>query len=232
MTTRWSLVLQARGAADQHDVRLALAELCEAYWLPVYAFVRQQTRQIADAQDLTQAFFAELLSKQFLADAQPERGRFRSYLLAAAKHFLANERDKACTLKRGGGVTLQSLDWRRGEEQFRREPVDEMTPERLFERQWALAVLERVLERLQAEQATAGKAASFAVLSPFLSRNRRDMNYASAAEALRISEEAARVAVHRLRKRYRQLLRDEIAQTTATADDIDDELRCLFAALT
>jgi len=230
-TTRWSLVQQALCATTADDVRLALAELCEAYWLPVYAFVRKQTRDVHDAQDVTQAFFTALLSKPCLENVQPDRGRFRSFLLAAVKNFLSNERDKARALKRGGGITIHSLDWKRGEERLRGEPVDHMTPERLFEREWAVALLGRVLEQLQAEQTTQRKQASFAVLRQFLGMDRSRASYSTAATSLGISEQSARVAAHRLRKRYRELLREEIGHTTATAEEIDDELRFLFASL-
>ena len=229
-TTRWSLVLQARGATSPVS-KMALSELCAAYWLPLYTFVRRHSRDGHEAQDLTQGFFAQLLSKNYLNDAQPNHGRFRSFLLAAVKHFLANERDKVQTLKRGGGIVLHSLDWQRGEDRFQLEPVDNVTPERLFEREWALALLDRVLERLTTEQQAAGKQAQFEVLSDFLTHDRTAVNYAAAAERLQTSEDAARVAAHRLRKRYRQLLRDEIAQTTQSPEEISDELRCLFAAL-
>jgi len=224
-------VQQAQGPTTTADVRLALAELCEAYWLPVYAFVRKQTRDVHDAQDATQAFFTALLSKPCLENVQPDRGRFRSFLLAAVKNFLSNQRDKARALKRGGGVTIHSLDWQRGEERLRREPVDNMTPERLFEREWAVALLDRVLEQLHAEQTTQHKRASFVVLSQFLGMDRSRVNYAAAAKVLGTSEQSARVAAHRLRKRYRELLREEIGQTTATVEEIDDELRFLCAAL-
>ena len=223
--------MQAQGGANSDDARMALSELCEAYWLPLYAFIRRQTRDVHEAQDVTQAFFALLLSKHYLNDVHQDRGRFRAFLLASAKHFLANERDRARTLKRGGNITIHSFDWQRGEERLQHEPADNMIAERLFEREWALALLDRVLERLQTEQIAAGKQAGFAVLSEFLSMDRSLAKYSEAAEKLNISEEAARVAAHRLRTRYRRLLRDEIAQTTATAEEIDDELRCLFAVL-
>jgi len=222
--------LQARGNRTE-SVHMALSELCEAYWLPLYAFIRHRCGNAHDAQDLTQEFFTQLLSKNYLNDVDPERGRFRSFLLASAKHFLSNERDRAATLKRGGGVVIESLDWQRGESSFQNEPADTMTAERLFERQWALALLDRVLDRLRSEQISAGKSRSFEALSGFLSTDRSSIDYVATAKTLEMSVDATRVAAHRLRKRYRQLLRDEIAQTTATANEVDDELRCLFTAL-
>lgn len=224
-------MLQARGSGSSPTARLALAELCESYWLPLYAFVRRHTRDIHEAQDLTQAFFAQLLSKKYLNDVQPDRGLFRSFLLAAIKHFLSNQRDREKALKRGGGVIIQSLDWQRGEERVSGQLCHDITAERLFEREWALALLDRVLERLKAEQSSPRKQAAFEVLSGCLAIDRAQIDYSAAAETLQQSEEAVRVAAHRLRKRYRHLLRDEIAHTTATPDDVEAELRSLFEAL-
>ena len=222
--------MQARGNQTE-SAHMALSELCEAYWLPLYAFIRHRSGSVHDAQDLTQQFFTQLLSKDYLNDVDPKRGRFRSFLLASAKNFLSNERDRAATLKRGGGLVIESLDWQRGESYFQNEPADTMTAERLFERQWALALLDRVLNRLRSEQTAAGKSRSFEALSAFLSTDRSSIDYVAAAKALKMTVDATRVATHRLRKRYRELLRDEIGQTTATPNDVDDELRCLFTAL-
>ncbi len=224
-------MLQAQGSGSSQTARLALAELCESYWLPLYAYVRRHTGDIHAAQDLIQAFFAQLLSKKYLKDVQPDRGLFRSFLLAAIKHFLSNQRDREKALKRGGSVTIQSLDWQRGEERVSGQLCHNITPERLFEREWALALLDRVLERLKAEQTSPRKQAAFEVLSGCLAIDRAQIDYSAAAETLQQSEEAVRVAAHRLRKRYRHLLRDEIAQTTATPDDVEHELRSLFEAL-
>jgi len=234
-TTRWSLVLQARDRPSP-DSREALADLCRAYWYPLYALIRRRSRDGHEAQDLTQGFFARLLEKDFLDDVDPARGRFRAFLLAAVKHFLANEWDKDQAAKRGGGhriVTLDapSFDWDSGESRFLMEPSHELTAERLFERQWALALLDRVLNRLRDEHADAGKIAQFETLQPFLSTDRDAANYAGAAMKLNMTEAAVRVAAHRLRKRYRTLLRDEIAHTVATPEEVEDELRYLFTAL-
>lgn len=234
-TTRWSLVLQARDKATPQAAE-ALADLCRAYWYPLYAFVRKRSRDGHEAQDLTQGFFARLLEKDFLDEVAPERGRFRAFLLAAIKHFISNEWDKQRAIKRGGGRRELSLDaagfdWDSGESRFLTDPAHELTPERLFERQWVLALLERVLKRLRDEHQIAGKLTHFEVLQPFLSLDRNTANYADAAARLNTTEGAARVAAHRLRKRYRTLLRDEIANTVATPDEIDDEIRHLFEAL-
>ncbi len=234
-TTRWSLVLQAKDQPSP-DSREALADLCRAYWYPLYALIRRRSRDSHEAQDLTQAFFTTLLEKEFLDDVDPARGRFRAFLLAAVKHFLANEWDKEHAKKRGGAVRIASLDarsfdWDSGESQFQSEPSHELTAERLFERQWALALLNRVLGRLRDELTEAGKAAHFEVLQPFLSMDRDAANYADAAGLLGMTESAVRVAAHRLRKRYRALLRDEIAHTVSTTDEVEDELRYLFTVL-
>jgi RNA polymerase sigma factor (sigma-70 family) len=229
-TTRWSVILQARNRAVV-PAQAALAELCQAYWLPIYGFIRGRSGNAEEAQDLTQAFFERLLDKKFLADVNPERGRFRSFLLAAVQHFLSNEGDKARTGKRGGGITFEPLDWTEGESRYVREPTDEMTAERFFERQWALTLLDRVLERLRAEFVVADREEVFEALAEFLASSGEHTGYAAAAEALGSSEQTARVAAHRLRKRYRRLLKEEIAQTTSTPAEAEEELRCLFAAL-
>jgi RNA polymerase sigma factor (sigma-70 family) len=223
-------VLQARNA-DAAPARLALTELCQAYWLPLYGFIRTQSRDAHEAQDLTQAFFERLLDKGFLASVHPDHGRFRSFLLAAVSHFLSNERDRQRAVKRGGRVTFESLDWAKGESRYQQEPVDHMTPEHLFERQWALALLDRVLDRLRQEFESTGRLEVFDALSEFLTASGERSGYGAAARTLGISEQTARVAAHRLRKRYRQLLKEEIAQTTESADEATDELRVLFAAL-
>ena len=234
-TTRWSLVLQAKDQPSP-DAREALADLCRAYWYPIYALIRRRSRDGHEAQDLTQGFFTRLLEKDFLGDVDPARGRFRAFLLAAVKHFIANEWDKDRAAKRGGGrrvvsLDTRSFDWDSGESRFLLEPSHELTAERLFERQWALALLDRVLSRLRDEHRDAEKLAQFETLQRFLSLDRDTANYADAAERLNTSEPAARVAAHRLRKRYRVLLRDEIAHTVATPEEVEDELRYLFVVL-
>lgn len=234
-TTRWSLVLQAkeRPLVGGND---ALADLCRAYWYPIYALFRRRSRDLHEAQDLTQSFFAKLLEKAFLDSVDPERGRFRSFLLAAVNHFVANERDRQNAIKRGGKQVVLSFegpafDWTSGESKYQREPGHHLTPEREFERQWALAVLDRVLQRLRDEYLDLNKLSLFETLQPYLSTDREQARYADAAEKLGATESAVRVATHRLRKRYRDLLRNEIAQTVASPNEIEDELQQLFVAL-
>lgn len=229
-TTRWSLVLQARNHAAV-PAQAALSELCRSYWLPLYGFIRSRSLSADEAQDLTQSFFERLLDKEFLADVNPDRGRFRSFLLAAVRHFLSNERDRVRADKRGGQATFESLDWAEGEARYQSELTDNMTAERLFERQWALALLDRVLARLRQEFIDSGRIEVFEALAEHLSSAEDRTSYAQTATALGTSEQTARVAAHRLRKRYRLLLKEEIAQTTSTAEEADDELRCLFTAL-
>jgi len=229
-TTRWSLIVQTRNR-DDIPARAALAELCEAYWLPVYGFMRRQTRDIHEAQDLTQGFFASLLARNALAKLNPDRGRFRSFLLAAAKHFVCNEWDMQTTVIRGGKVVLHSLDYEAGERELSHELSREQTAEAIFERRWAVAVLDQVLNRLRAEYELAGKTTLFECLSPFLSGDHDGNGYSGVCESQQLSPEAARVAAHRMRKRYRQILREEIAHTTASRQEVDDEIRHLFSAL-
>lgn len=234
-TTRWSLVLQAKDRPSP-DASEALADLCRAYWYPLYALIRRRSRDGHEAQDLTQGFFTRLLEKDFLDDVDPARGRFRAFLLAAVKHFLSNEWDKDRAAKRGGGhrvlsLDVQSFDWDSGESRFQMEPAHELTAERFFERQWAVALLDRVLDRLRDEHDGAGTLVQFETLQPFLSVDRDSANYADAAVRLDMTESAVRVAAHRLRKRYRTLLRDEIAHTVNSPEEVEDELRYLFTAL-
>jgi RNA polymerase sigma-70 factor (ECF subfamily) len=232
-TTRWSLVLaagQPRADEDGADAQAALEMLCQAYWMPVYAYLRRRSAQVDDAQELTQAFFAHLLERNALAAAAPDRGRFRAFLLTACKHFVAHERERERAQKRGGGVRTWSLDFESGEARFQLEPVDCLTPERLFERQWALTLLDRVLQLLRAEFARHGRERNFDLLKAYLGGTAPE-SYALLGEQLDLSEGAARVAVHRLRRQYRELLREEIAQTVASPEQVDDEIRDLFAAL-
>lgn len=230
VTTRWSVVVSAQGK-DSPEAARALEHLCQAYWYPLYAHVRRLGHGPADAEDLTQAFFAKLLEKGWLAVADRDRGRFRSFLLGSLKHFLANEWDRARAEKRGGRVQIISLDAPVGEDRLRQEPATATTPEREFDRRWALALLDTVLGRLEREYAEQGKAALFQQLKGTLGGDRADRAHAQPARALAMSEGAVRVAAHRLRRRYRELLRLEIAQTVATANQVEDELRQLFAAL-
>ena len=229
-TTHWSLVLAAAGTADTHG-REALAKLCQVYWYPLYAFVRRHGHGPHDAQDLTQEFFMRLLEKDYLGDVDRSKGKFRSFLLAALKHFLSKEWARAKTLKRGGGHTLVPLDTLSAEDRYRREPEDNATPERLFERRWALTLLDRVLTRLSEEYDTTGRRAMFEQLQGCLTGDSSLLPYAELAARLGMTEGAVKVAVHRLRQRYRGVLRDEIAQTVVDPAEIDDEIRQLFSAL-
>ncbi|HEX4265039.1 MAG TPA: sigma-70 family RNA polymerase sigma factor [Verrucomicrobiae bacterium] len=229
--THWSVVLAAAGCADSTHARDALERLCRNYWLPIYAFVRRQGHSPHDAQDLTQEFFARLLEKNYLARADREKGRFRSFLLASVKHFLANEWDKAQAQKRGGGRILISIDAELAENSFGMEPVDLLTADKIFERRWALALLEQVLRRLREEYTRDGKEKQFEQLKATLTEASRSLPYAEIATRLATSEGAVKVAVHRLRQRYRELLRAEISDTVANAGEIDDEIGNLFAAL-
>lgn len=229
-TTRWSLVLQAR-RNDEVPARAALQELCEAYWLPVYAFMRRQSKDSNDAQDLTQGFFLSLLARDALSGVNPSRGRFRSFLLAAAKHFVCNDRDRNKAAIRGGSVVLHSLDYDFGERQLSMESSRELTAEEVFERRWALAMLSRVLNRLRLEYDSAGRLFLFESLAVHLSGEASDESLSDAALRLQMTPEAVRTALHRLRKRYRHTLRDEIAETTDSPEDVDDEIRQLFRAL-
>jgi RNA polymerase sigma factor (sigma-70 family) len=228
-TTHWTVVLAAgRRSTPQSDA--ALEQLCKTYWFPLYAYVRRRGYSKEDAEDLTQAFFARFLARNYLAGLSAERGRFRAFLLASLKHFLINEWDKSQRQKRGGGKMPLSLDWQTADTKFQVAAANEPSPDKAFDREWALALLAKVIERLQKECEADGKAKLFEQLKIFLTAGKDDTAQAEAARALGMEEGAVRVAIHRLRKRYRQLLRDEIAQTLADAADVDEEMRALFGA--
>jgi DNA-directed RNA polymerase specialized sigma24 family protein len=229
-STCWSVVIAA-GDQDSQIARTALATLCEVYWYPVYAYLRRRVRSVDEAQDLTQAFFARLIEKNYIAAAQQDRGRFRAYLLTAVKHFLANERQKTQAEKRGGGRTVLSLDVGEGERRYALEPASDKTAEALFDQQWAVTLVNHVLDRLRDEFLQAGKAPQFDALKTYLAGRSAESTYEDAAAKLGMSAAAARVAVHRMRQRYRELLRQEIAQTVSTPADTDDEIRRLFTSL-
>jgi RNA polymerase sigma factor (sigma-70 family) len=228
-TTHWSLVLAAGGRSSPEAER-ALSDLCQRYWYPLYVYVRRRVADLHEARDLTQEFFAGLLQKKSLARADPERGRFRSFLLTALQHFLVNEWHKTRAEKRGGGRRVLPLDFDAKDSQVGFEPAHDWTPERIFERQWALTLLDQVLGRLRQEYEDAGKMRLFEQLKTFLAGETKTATYAQAAAALDVSEGAVRVAAHRLRKRYRELLRQEVAHTVADDAEVDDEIRALFAA--
>jgi RNA polymerase sigma-70 factor (ECF subfamily) len=231
-TTRITLIEAARGEPTV-QAREALALLCAAYWYPIYAYIRRRGYPQEDAEDLTQGFFARVLEKAYLRDFHRERGRFRSFLLGALTHFIANERDWARAAKRGGASIAVPLDavLRTAEARYGLEPRDDLSPEKLFERQWALALLDRVHERLQSDADARGKREQFERLKSYLIGDDRDQGYRAAARDLNTSEGAVKVAVHRLRARFRELLRDEIAQTVDDPADIGSELRDLMAAI-
>ncbi len=228
-TTQWTVVLAA-GKRHTPQSDGALEELCRTYWFPLYAYVRRRGHTKEDAEDLTQAFFARFLAKNYLADLSAERGRFRAFLLASLKHFLTNEWKKSQRLKRGGGELPLSLDWQTADTQFQVASTAGPTPDKAFDREWALALLAKVIGRLQAECAADGKAKLFERLKLFLTAGKGESAQSAVARSLGMEEGAVRVAIHRLRKRYRELLRDEIAQTLADAADVDEEMRALFGA--
>jgi RNA polymerase sigma-70 factor (ECF subfamily) len=229
-TTHWSLVISA-GAKTSPESTEALAALCSKYWYPLYAFARRRLANIHDAQDRTQEFFAQLLAKKSLQFADRERGRFRSFLLASFKHFLSHEQARAHARKRGGGRRLLSIDFAAAENRFSLEPTDKSTPEAIYERRWALTLLEQVFGRLRAEYAKKGKEQLFEQLKPALSGGESAIGYSQLAVATGTTEGAIKVAVHRLRQRYGALLRETIAETLSDPDEVDDEVRQLFRAV-
>lgn len=229
-TTRWTLVLAA-GDDVSPQGREALEQLCRGYWFPLYAYVRRRGHDADAAQDLVQGFFARLLERNDLAGLTREGGKFRSFLLAALNHFLANEHERTQAQKRGGGRELISLDDDSAEDRYQREPAHTESPDRLFERQWALALMEDALRRLAEEQAANDRADFFAALRPFLSREPEPGEYATLADRLCLAPGTLAVQVHRLRERYRQLVRAAVADTVDSPLEIDAEMRHLLAAL-
>lgn len=228
-TTHWTAVLAAGKRSTLQSDR-ALDELCRTYWFPLYAYVRRRGHTKEDAEDLTQAFFARFLKKNYLEGLDAERGRFRAFLLASLKHFLSNEWDKSQAQKRGGKAEHLSLDWQTADTRFQVAAVNEPGPDKAFDREWALALLARVIERLRAECKADGRSKQFEQLKIFLTAGKDVLSPAGAAKALGMDEGAMRTAVHRLRKRYRLLLRDEIAQTLSDPAMVDEEMRALFGA--
>jgi RNA polymerase sigma-70 factor (ECF subfamily) len=224
------VVLAARKGADT-QARVALETLCRAYWYPLYAFVRRQGYAPEDAEDLTQAFFARFLEKAYLDDVDPSKGRFRSFLLAALRHFLHNEWDKQRTLKRGGAVQVVPLDSETAEGYYQIEPAHGLTPERLYEKSWATVLLARTLERLRQEYQVAGKGALFERIQVYLEGDRRQAPYGEVCRELAMGESALKMSVLRLRRRYGELLRQEITHVVADPAEVEDEIRALFAAV-
>jgi RNA polymerase sigma-70 factor (ECF subfamily) len=229
--TRWSVVLSAANKQNPTRALQSLETLCRAYWHPLYFYARRQGENPHDAQDLTQEFFARLLENDLLVSVDRTKGRFRSYLIAAFSHFLSNERDKARAQKRGGGQILIPIDAREAETQYSHQPVDNLTAEKIFARQWALTLLEQTAARLRQEYERAGRAELFEQLKITLTEPRGAIAYATLGQALNMSEGAVKVAVHRLRLRYREILRAEVAETLADPADLEDEVRQIFAAL-
>jgi len=229
-TTHWSVV-RAAGRPESSRCQAALETLCRAYWFPIYSYLRRRGYRRDRAEDYTQGFFARLLEKDGLRLADPARGKFRSFLLVALRHFLANEADRNRAQKRGGGRHALSIDFADAEDRYAIQPAEESCPESAFERSWALAILDRAMSRLQAELVDKNRGNWFEPLKAYLTAGRARTPYRQVAAELSMSENAVKVAVHRLRKRYRELLRDEIAQTVTSEAEIDEEIRDLFAAL-
>jgi RNA polymerase sigma-70 factor (ECF subfamily) len=229
-TTHWSVVLAATDRETPEAVA-ALEQLCRTYWYPLYAFVRRQGHGAQDGEDLLVGFFARFLEKHYLDDVDQAKGRFRSFLLAALKHYLANEWDKAKAVRRGGRVEFLSLESEAAESRYWEEPASELTPEKLYEQRWACALLERVMERLQHDFDASGKAPAFEALKCFLQGEGRSVSYAELAVRHGLSEGALKMRVQRLRQRYQRLLREEIAHTVARPEEVEDEIRHLFSVV-
>jgi RNA polymerase sigma-70 factor (ECF subfamily) len=226
-TTHWSVVLKA-GSGDTTGCHEALCALCETYWYPVYAFIRRSGATAADAEDLTQAYFARFLEKRFLEDVRPEKGRFRSFLLVSVRNFLHNERDRERALKRGGSERPLPLHGPQGEVLYEREPADSATPEILFEKAWVRSLLDRAMARLEQESEDAVRGGRFTRLKPFLSGEGAEVTYADLAQDWGVGESAVRVAVHRLRRRFGALLREEVGRTVEHPGDVEEEIRYLL----
>lgn len=226
-TTQWSQVLTARDGSDT-EARTALESLCQTYWQPLYAYIRHQGSDPDEARDLTQGYFTQLLEKDFLAEVDPEKGRFRSFLLASLRNFLAHERRRSRAMKRGGGTQTLSLDTDAGEEGYAIQSSPDQTPLDVFEQNWAATVLERAMVRLEVQSTTSGDAPHFEPLRQYLTSSGSQMPYREVAESLAMSEGAVATAVHRMRQQYGRCLRIEIAETVADPADVDDELRHLL----
>lgn len=229
-TTHWSLVL-AVGDAQSPQAKAALEKLCQVYWYPLYAYVRRKGYQPEDAKDLTQEFFTRLLARNYLSVADRNRGKFRSFLLGSLEHFLAREWTKGHAQKRGGGRAVLSLDRTDAEHRYLLEITHELTPEKIFERRWATALLDEAMSQLRRECADSGKGQLLAALEGALFGQKGDAPYAEIAVAMNKSEAAIQVAVYRLRRRYRELVLEEIARTVTSPEEADEELRHLFEVL-
>jgi DNA-directed RNA polymerase specialized sigma24 family protein len=229
-TTHWSVVLSA-GQSESPQAAQALERLCRSYWYPLYAYVRRRGYGQEDAQDLTQAFLLQLLERKSFARVERGKGRFRSFLLVGLNYFLADARDRAGAQKRGGGQPLLCIDAQAAERRYHLEPVDDHSPDKLFERRWALALLDQVLDRLEKEFSETGKAGLFQRLRVFLVAGQGEASYAQVAVELGMTGEAVKKAVHRMRRRYYALFREEIAQTVADPAEVADEMRYLCAIM-
>ena len=227
-TTHWSVVARA-GQVDTAEREMALGQLCRAYWYPLYAYIRWRGHRPHDAEDLTQGFFEKLLDKNYLTAAEQEKGKFRTFLLTALKRFLANEWDRQHAQKRGGFAPILSIDQERAEARLQAEPVCHGSPDLLFDQQWATALLDEVMSRLQGEYLATGRGLLFEELRACLVRDRLTAPYADIGARLGLSEAAVKMAVQRLRIRYRQLLRDEIGRTVSSPQEVEEEIRHLFA---
>ena len=227
-TTQWSMVIRARDASPSVS-REALSRLCEAYWEPVYGFIRRATRDGEAARDLTQGFFVRVIEDGFLNNLSPKEGRFRSFMLGAVRHFMSDERDRERAIKRGGGTFQISFDGVEEVEQRRIEPVADETPELAFERHWARTVLDRAMKRLETAAGADGKKAEFDAMRPYLSDSDPATGYGQLADRLGSTEGAVKVAVHRLRRRFGACVRDEIAETVADSAEVDREIRYLMS---
>ncbi len=229
-TTHWSVVLQAGGEPSPNAVA-ALEKLCRTYWFPLYAFVRRKGLMDEDAKDVTQQFFTLLLERNDIQAVDARRGKFRTFLLTSLTHFLANERDRAQAAKRGGGKIIFSLDAISPEQFQCIEPSSDLSPDKLFDQRWAVKLLEAAMTRLQEEMADANRSAQFEELKKFLTEEPDGGDYTAVSARLRITSQAVAVAVHRLRQRYRQLVRAEVANTVSTQTEVEEEMRHLLAAL-
>jgi RNA polymerase sigma factor (sigma-70 family) len=229
-TTQWSVVLAA-GEHQRQGAREALTRLCEMYWYPLYAYVRRRVKDVHEAQDLTQAFFSHLIEKDAIARAQPDRGRFRAFLLTALKNFMSNEWKKARAEQRGGGRTEFSLDFDAAESRFRTEPSHQLTPEKVYERRWVMTLLDKVLETLRLELTESGRLKYFEPFKNALTGEMTAEDYERASEVLGITPAGAKQAAYRMRKRYRALFRHEVAQTVARDEDLEDEIGRLLSIL-
>lgn len=230
-TTRWSRVLLAGGPQEENEAQAALEGLCRDYWYPLYAFARRRGLDVPDAQDATQGFFLHLLEAGTLKRAREERGRFRSFLLGSMQHYLNNEHRRGRTQKRGGGKAILSLDAMAAEERYSHEPGDPLTPELQFERNWALALIERVFRRLEEDYTKAGRSDLFERLRPFLAGEAPRPGYEGIARDLGMSAGAVGTAIFRMRRRYGELMREEIAETVASPAEVEEEIAHLMRAL-